>query len=59
MTKMLRGINYMSCGNVAPCKSILLPLNNIVAVLPELGREDAIQAFVYGLKPYLKGFVKV
>ena len=32
--------------------------NNLVVALPELGREDAIHAFVYGSKPHLKGFVK-
>ena len=30
----------------------------MVVVLPEMGREDALHAFVYSLKLYLKGFVK-
>ena len=29
-----------------------------VVVLPDLATEDAIHAFIYGLKPRLKGFVK-
>ena len=32
--------------------------DNVVVALPELGREDFIHIFVYGLKPLLKGFVK-
>ena len=26
--------------------------------LPDLATDDAIHAFIYGLKPWLKGFVK-
>ena len=33
--------------------------DNVVVVLPKLGMEDAIHAFVYSLKPHLKGVVKV
>ena len=33
--------------------------DNIVVALPELIKEDAIQAFIYGLKPCLKGFIRV
>ena len=32
--------------------------SSVVVVLPELGREDTIYTYVYGLKPHLKGFVK-
>ena len=31
---------------------------NMVLVLPELAKENAIQAFVYSLSPHLKGFVR-
>ena len=55
---MLPGINYTSFSNVAPCRSTLAPLTIVVVALPELGKDDAIHAFVYGLKPRLKGFVK-
>ena len=58
MIKTLQGINYTSCSNVAPCRSISALFDNIVVALPELGKDDAIHAFVYGLKPHLKGFVK-
>ena len=27
-------------------------------MLPDLATDDAIHAFIYGLKPHLKGFVK-
>ena len=33
--------------------------DSIVVVLPDLAMDDAIHAFVFGSKPYLKGFVKV
>ena len=33
--------------------------DNVVMVLPELSKDDAIYAFMYGFKPHLKGFVKV
>ena len=32
--------------------------DNMVVALSELGKDDTIHAFVYGLKPCLKGFVK-
>ena len=32
--------------------------DNIVVALPDLAKDDAIHAFIYGLKPRLKGFVK-
>ena len=33
-------------------------IDNMVVVLPELGREDAIHIFLYSLKPIFKGLVK-
>ena len=32
--------------------------DNMVLVLPELAKENAIHAFVYSLSPHLKGFVR-
>ena len=36
----------------------IIMFDNVVVALLELGREDAIHAFVHGLKLHLKGFVK-
>ena len=58
MIGVLPGINYMSCSN-GFIQEYIAAYNNIVVAIPELGRENAIYAFVYGLKPRLKGFVKV
>ena len=57
MIKMLQGINYTSCSNVALCRSISAPLTILSVALPELGKDDAIHTFMYSLKPCLKGFV--
>ena len=40
------------------CVKNITAFDNMVVAMPELGREDAIHTFVYGLKLYLKGFVK-
>ena len=41
-----------------PMQEYIIVFDNVVVVLPKLGREDAIHIFVYGFKPHLKGFVK-
>ena len=41
------------CGSVR----YITAFDNVVVVLLELAKEDTIHAFVYGLNPYLKGFV--
>ena len=40
------------------CKKYNTAFDNVVVALPELAKEDAIHAFVYGLNPCLKGSVK-
>ena len=44
------------CGSVQEYITIF---DNIVVALLELAKKDTRHAFIYGLKLYLKGFVKV
>ena len=39
------------CGSM---QEYITMFNNMVVALPDLGREDAINTFVYGLRPHLK-----
>ena len=43
---------------MVPYRSTLLNLTMFLVALPDLVTDDAIHAFIYGLKPWLKGFVK-
>ena len=43
------------CGTI---QEYITQFDNFVVALPDLVTDDAIHAFIYGLKPWLKGFVK-
>ena len=58
MTKTLPEINYKSCDSGKTVQEYITLFDNVVAVLLDLATDNAIHAFVYGLKLWLKGFVK-
>ena len=33
-------------------------IDNVLVALPDLVTDDAVHIFIYGLKPWLKGFTK-
>ena len=60
MTRILPWIkiNYKSYASKITTQEYFTQFSNIVVALPDLAIDDVIHAFIYGLKPRLKGFIK-
>ena len=55
IVKNFHKINYKSYSNEGPYKNKLH--NLVIVALPNVAMDDVIHILIFGLKPYLKGFV--